>query len=164
MRTPFLYLRNGLTDRVQIWCVVGDSLVTSFPHVMGEIYLHVRACAPLLRISETAARIGLKFIGWLGIHRLCGLLISSSGVHMHVRTCAPLFQYLWNGWVDCVEIRFVVSDSVSRDFAEAKGRMHPHMCTCKPSLPFLARSFIAEYGVLLVVVGKCLQNEYLLYL
>ena len=53
--------------------------------------------------------------------------------------------------MDCAEIWFAVRDPASGDFAEAKGRMHLQMCTCKPSFSFGARSFIAEYGVLMVI-------------
>ena len=53
VHTPFLCLRNGLADRVQFRCVVGNSLVTSFPHVMDEIYLHMRAHFPYLRNGYT---------------------------------------------------------------------------------------------------------------
>ena len=37
VHTPSLYMRNGLTDRAQICCVVGSLLVTRFSHVMGHI-------------------------------------------------------------------------------------------------------------------------------
>ena len=40
------------------------------PQVMGGVHVHVRTsrCSPVLRISETAGRIVLKFGAWLEIN------------------------------------------------------------------------------------------------
>ena len=65
VHTPSLYLRNGLTDRAQICCVVGSLLVTRLSHVMGHIShcdLHVRTCTPHICISGMAWPIALKFV------------------------------------------------------------------------------------------------------
>ena len=66
--TPSLYIRNGLTDRAQICCVVESLFVTRFSHVMGHIShcgLHVRTCTPHIYISGTAWPIALKFVVYL---------------------------------------------------------------------------------------------------
>ena len=45
VHTALLYLRNGLTDCVQIWYVGWGSLSACFPQVMGGVAsLHVRTC------------------------------------------------------------------------------------------------------------------------
>ena len=65
VHTPSLYLRNGLTDRAQIYCVVGSLLVTRLSHVMDHIShcdLHVRTCTPHICISGMAWPIALKFV------------------------------------------------------------------------------------------------------
>ena len=54
VRIALLYLRNGSTDCVQIWCVGWRSLSTCFPQVMGGVG-HLCTCArappsPYLRI------------------------------------------------------------------------------------------------------------------
>ena len=65
VHTPPLYIRNGLTDRAQICCVVGSVLVTRLSHVMGHILhcdLQVRTCTPHICISGMAWPIALKFV------------------------------------------------------------------------------------------------------
>ena len=65
VHTPYLYLRNGLTNRAQICCVVGSLLVTRLSQVMGHIShcgLHVRTCTPHICSSGTAWPIALKFV------------------------------------------------------------------------------------------------------
>ena len=65
--TALLYLRNGLTDCVQIWYVGWGSLAKCLPQVIGGVHLHVRTCAPLshkcsaCRHSVTVGPIALKF-------------------------------------------------------------------------------------------------------
>ena len=88
-------------------------------------------------VSDSSAMRFTHVIGW----------DTSARAHVHI-----LFQYLWKGLMNC-EIWLAVRDSAYERFAGAKGRMHPHMCTCKPSFSFCARSFIAEYGVLLVPIA-----------
>ena len=53
VHTALLYLRNGLADCIQIWCVGWGSLPKCFPQVMGGVHPHVRTCAPLFCISRT---------------------------------------------------------------------------------------------------------------
>ena len=53
--------------------------------------------------------------------------------------------------MEYAEICFVASDPFSRDFSTGKSMVYLHMRTCNPSFSFRARSFIAEYGVLLVI-------------
>ena len=55
------YLRNGWTDRAEIWCVVRDPLAMRFTPLRGGVHLRLRTCAPLFRLSGTARRIVLKF-------------------------------------------------------------------------------------------------------
>ena len=65
--TALLYLRNGLTDCVQIWYVSWGSLAKCLPQVIGGVHLHVRTCVPLshkcsaCRHSVTVGPIALKF-------------------------------------------------------------------------------------------------------
>ena len=68
VHTTFLYLRNGLADYVQIWCMGGGSLTTCFPQVAGRVSLHVRTCTPRFCISETARPIVFKFGMWVWGH------------------------------------------------------------------------------------------------
>ena len=46
LHAAFMYLRNGLADRVQIQCAVKYCLASSFPQVVpsyiGEVNVHVR--------------------------------------------------------------------------------------------------------------------------
>ena len=44
--TALLYLRNGLTDCVQIWYVGWGSLTKCLPQVIGGVHLHVRTPFP----------------------------------------------------------------------------------------------------------------------
>ena len=68
--TALLYLRNGLTDCVQIWYVGWGSLTKCLPQVIGGVhpFLHVRTCAPLSHKcsscchSVTVGPIALKFM------------------------------------------------------------------------------------------------------
>ena len=53
VHTPYLYLRNGLTDRAQICCVVGSLLVTRLSHCG----LHVRTCTPISVAQERLGRL-----------------------------------------------------------------------------------------------------------
>ena len=50
-----------LPDYAQIWCVFGHQLPVSFTQCRSGVNLHVRKCTPLFHISQTAARIALKF-------------------------------------------------------------------------------------------------------
>ena len=65
--TALLYLRNGLTDCVQIWYVGWGSLPKCLPQVIGGVHLHVRKYAPLshkysaCRHLVTVGSIALKF-------------------------------------------------------------------------------------------------------
>ena len=60
---PALYLRNGLVDRVQIRCVVRDSLVTSFRHGLDtSAHAHMHAAHPFFNISGMAGWIVLKYL------------------------------------------------------------------------------------------------------
>ena len=69
VHTALLYLRNGLTDCVQIWYVGWRSLSKCFPQVMcGVGYLCTFARAPVhphLRISGSEWPMVLKFDVWL---------------------------------------------------------------------------------------------------
>ena len=70
VHTPLLYIRNGMTDCVQIWYVDWRSLSTCFPQVMGGASLHVGISArahvhPHLSISGSEWPIVLKFDLWL---------------------------------------------------------------------------------------------------
>ena len=42
----------------------------------------------------------------------------TGGMHLHVRACArkdvPPFPYLGDGWTDCAEIWYVISDPLAR--------------------------------------------------
>ena len=66
--TALLYLRNGLTDCVQIWYVGWGSLTKCLPQVIGGVHLHVRTCAPLshkcaaCRHSVTVGPIALNLV------------------------------------------------------------------------------------------------------
>ena len=46
---------------IQIWCVLRDQLAITFTQVRGGVNLHVRTCAPLFHILQTAGRIAFKF-------------------------------------------------------------------------------------------------------
>ena len=61
VQTALLYLRNGLADRVQFWCVGFESIPKCFPQVMGWVSLHVRTCRPRFCISGTAWPIEFNF-------------------------------------------------------------------------------------------------------
>ena len=66
VHTALLYLRNGLTDCVQIWYVGWRSLSKCFPQVMGGVGISARAHVhPHLRISGSEWPIVLKFDVWL---------------------------------------------------------------------------------------------------
>ena len=69
VHTALLYLRNGLTDCVQIWYVGWRSLSTCLPQVMGGVGkpLHVRTCTPLpISVSQDPInQFLLKFDVWL---------------------------------------------------------------------------------------------------
>ena len=56
------YLGDGWTDCAGMWCVIRDQLaMMRFALLRGGMHLHVRMCAPLIRVSGTDGRIPLKF-------------------------------------------------------------------------------------------------------
>ena len=65
-----LFLGNGWADCVELWYALGDTLVTAYAVVTGEISLHVRTCRdipkPRFCISGTAWPIVFKFGMWVG--------------------------------------------------------------------------------------------------
>ena len=91
--TALLYLRNGLTDCVQIWYVGWGSLTKCLPRVIGGVhpFLHVRTCAPLSHKcsscchSVTVGPIALKFVMHLETHQLQLMQYSRMGYRC---TCA----------------------------------------------------------------------------
>ena len=89
--TAFLYLRNGLTDCVQIWHVGWRSLTKCLPQVISVVHLHVRTCAPLshkcsaCRHSVTVGPIALKFGMHFETHSLQLMQQSQVG---YLCTCA----------------------------------------------------------------------------
>ena len=70
VQTALLYLRNGLADWVQFWCVGFESIPKCFPQVMDWVSLHVRTCRPRFCISGTAWPIEFNFGVWVGGHEL----------------------------------------------------------------------------------------------
>ena len=63
---------------------------------------HAQMC-PLVRISEMAGRIALKFDMWLDIlaRRFTEVNV---GVQVHVHTCAPLFRF--SGMAGRIALKF----------------------------------------------------------
>ena len=170
VHTTFLYLRNGLADCVQIWCVGLGSLTTCFLKVMGGVHLHVRTCAPLFCISVIAGRIVLKFDGWLLVRdpvdmRFMRFWLGTSA-RAHVHTPSP---YLKNRLTDCAKIWRLTWDQIVMRFAKVEAGViaHTHVrlqfCCLgnrwalflkphqKQVYLFRARSFIAKHDVLLVL-------------
>ena len=80
VHTPSLYIRNGLTDRAQICCVVESLFVTRFSHVMGHIShcgLHApRTCTPHI---YTYIRNGLADCA-----QICCVFVTQSAVTQSV--------------------------------------------------------------------------------
>ena len=89
--TALLYLRNGLTDCVQIWYVGWGSLTKCLPQVISGVHLHVRTCASLshtcsaCRHSVTVRPIALKFGMHMETHSLQLMQQSRVG---YLCTCA----------------------------------------------------------------------------
>ena len=80
----FPYLGNGLTNCAEFWFVVIYQLAWCFTKVLYGVHVHVRTCAPLFRISETAGRIAPKLGSWLDT--TSSALCTEWG-YQHERTC-----------------------------------------------------------------------------
>ena len=65
-----LFLGNGWADCIEIWFVIGTSLVAVYAVVTGDVFLRVRTCTPRFCISETDWLIVFKFGMWVGGHEL----------------------------------------------------------------------------------------------
>ena len=149
---PLPYLANGWADGVQILCVTRDPSDKCFKHVWGEVHLHVRTCTPLFQISQTAGRITFKFGLWLGTHWIelykSQRRGASARAHVHTR-----FPYLANGWADCLQIWCVTSDPLDERLTTSQmwgPSARAHVLTSFTRWCLLARSFIADQGVILV--------------
>ena len=64
---------------------------------------HIRTCAPLFRISETAGRSVLKFDAWLGTHQLC---ISRKSHVGYTCTCALAHPFSVSLELDILIVEF----------------------------------------------------------
>ena len=89
VQTALLYLRNGLADWVQFWCVSWGSWTRCLTQVMGGICSCARA---------HGASVSQKRFDRLCSNLVCGLgvtkyVLSTShgwgGASLHVRTCNP---------------------------------------------------------------------------
>ena len=170
VQTALLYLRNGLADWVQFWCVSWGSWARCLPQVMDGVSLHVHTCRPRFCISGTAWPIVFKFGmgGWASLSTCFPQVRGGMG---HLCTCAraPPSPCLRIRVANCTKIWCVAGDPIVRDLQESEvGWLHIRTCVCsfvvsetaeswhwshtknKLTYLFRARSFIAKHGVLLV--------------
>ena len=135
VHTALLYLRNGLTDCVQIWYVGWGSLSTCFPQVMGGVghlctWARATPPPPYLRIRlNNCANI------WCVVRDPIVTRFTKVGggvtAHSHVR-----LQFR------CLGNRSALT-------------LKPHQ---KQTYLFRSRSFIAKHGVLLVCYVNCVST------
>ena len=133
MQTALLYLRNGLADWVQFWCVGFESIPKCFPQVMGWVSLHVRTCRPRFCISGTARPIEFNFGVWVGGHELgayhkswVGYLCTCARAH-RTSVSQKRFDRLCSNLVCGLGVtKYVLSTS--------QGWME-HLCTCARAPP-----------------------------
>ena len=95
---PVLFLGNGWADLVEIWYALGDSLVTAYAAVTGELYLHVRTCrdphTAFMYLGKGLANcVQIWYVGsGLGSLTTCFSQVMASGMHLLVCTCPPIFH------------------------------------------------------------------------
>ena len=140
--TALLYLRNGLTDCVQIWYVGWGSLTKCLLQGMDGVHLHVRTCVPLFYKCSACIEIWYA----LGDPLVTAYAVVTGGVSLHVRTCTPRFcisgtarpfGFNFSVWAGCHELLWI-SDPV-------------RPCFLAITIHFSPSADIHQYGLLKVV-------------
>ena len=172
VQTALLYLRNGLADWVQFWCVSWGSWARCLPLVMGggiSARAHVHTALLYLRNGFTDC-VQIWYVGWASLST-CFPQVRGGVGHLYTCARAPPSPYLKIRVTNCAKIWCVTGNPIVTRFTRVGGGVtaHSHVrlqfrclgnrwaLTLKPhqnklTYLFRARSFIAKHDVLLVIM------------
>ena len=141
LRTPFPYLKNGVSHCPQIWYRVNDQLAMPFIHVTSGACPQARTCAPLFHTQGITSYLrngGLHCPQiWSRINDQLAMpfIHATSGAYPQSRMCAPLFHI--PGTIGLIELKcyvcvfFFLTGLSTMRFARVMGKRYLHIRTCK---------------------------------